>query len=185
VKKPWSRPQSVLVPTPSHRSVGRDNLKRILRDLFFVSEVKRVGIIRLGSSAGGHGAQKVRCAIGVTETSHMILVSGPLIAWLRLHTRKGAHEAIRAGRFGPVIEHKQRSRKRGTLYVDLAAVDQDSRRAFSPEQIVDATEGRPDRIITVTNFEEEDTNAGSGSDNTIQLLPYVTEANTKLERLLT
>jgi hypothetical protein len=73
----------------------------------------------------------------------MILVSGPLIARLCLRTRNWAHEVIKHGRFGSAIEQW------GVRYVDFERVERVLRRVFSDSQVADATEGRPDRIITI------------------------------------
>jgi hypothetical protein len=86
----------------------------------------------------------------------MILVSGPLIARLCLSTRKWAHEAITGGRFGSAIE------QRGVLYVELDRVAHSLGRIFTDEQIAAATEGRPDRIINIPDYQEEaDDSTGS------------------------
>jgi len=73
----------------------------------------------------------------------MILVSGPLIARLCLRTRNWAHEVIKHGRFGSAIEQW------GVRYVDFERVERVLRRVFSDSEVADATEGRPDRIITI------------------------------------
>ena len=87
----------------------------------------------------------------------MILVSGPLVAQLCLRTRKWAHEAITAGRFGSPTQRK------GVLFVDLARIEHSLGRTFTDEQLAAAAEGRPDRIITRPDY-QEDADASIGSD---------------------
>ena len=87
----------------------------------------------------------------------MILVSGPLIAQLCFRTGKWAHEAITRGRFGSAVE------QRGVLFVQLDRVEDGLGRIFSEGQILAATEGRPDRIITVIT-EENDDGSAAGVD---------------------
>ena len=48
----------------------------------------------------------------------MVLISGPVIAKLALRTRKGAHEHMRRGSFGPLTVDSC-----GVLFADLAAVE--------------------------------------------------------------
>jgi hypothetical protein len=67
------------------------------------------------------------------------LVSGSLIARLCLHTRKWAHEHLRRGSFGPVIE------RNGVLFAELAGVEQHLGLSFDQAQIVAA--GRPDQYV--------------------------------------
>jgi hypothetical protein len=74
----------------------------------------------------------------------MILLSGPAIARLGLHTRKWAHEQIQRGAFGPVTRGPS-----GVLYVELSGVCEFYGRQFNQAEIDRAVGGQPDRILIV------------------------------------
>jgi hypothetical protein len=69
----------------------------------------------------------------------MILVSGPVIAKLCLRTRKWAHEHLRRGSFGRVLEHN------GVLFAELREIEQHVGTTFDQAQIVAA--GRPNQYV--------------------------------------
>jgi hypothetical protein len=73
----------------------------------------------------------------------MILISGPVIAKLCLHTRKWAHEHLRRGSFGPVTEHN------GVLYAPLPNVERHAGETFSETRLALAVDGKPDRVLTI------------------------------------
>jgi hypothetical protein len=73
----------------------------------------------------------------------MVLISGPAIAKLCLRTRKWAHEHLRRGSFGLVIEHD------GTIFAELPAVELHSGMHFTAEQIEAAVGGYSTRKLTL------------------------------------
>jgi hypothetical protein len=73
----------------------------------------------------------------------MTLISGPVIAKLALCTRKWAHEHLRRGTFGPVIEHS------GVLYAEVSNVERALGETLPQAQLVQAAGGKPDRILTI------------------------------------
>ena len=83
----------------------------------------------------------------------MILVSGPTIARLNLHTRKWAHEHMQRGSFGPVTRVPVAGYAEGVLYAELAAVERFCGRQFDQTEIDQAVDGKPDRILTITDRE--------------------------------
>ena len=78
------------------------------------------------------------------------MVSGPAITNLCLHTRKWAHERLRDGSFGPVIEHH------GVLFARLASVQAYAGQRFNAAQIALATAGKPNRLLAAAPMEDED-----------------------------
>ena len=72
-----------------------------------------------------------------------IYLSAPAIARLSACSRIAAHVAMRHGRYGQLVQ-------RGRVpYADLAEVERNTGRQFTPEQIAMAVDGRPDRLITI------------------------------------
>jgi hypothetical protein len=72
-----------------------------------------------------------------------IYLSAPAIARLSACSRIAAHVSMRNGRYGPLLQ-------RGRVpYAALEAVEHNTGREFSPEQIALAVDGRPDRLITI------------------------------------
>jgi hypothetical protein len=80
----------------------------------------------------------------------MILISGPAIACLCLHTRKWAHEHLQRGSFGPVTRGPN-----GVLYAELRWVEAHAGITFGEAQIAHAINGYPDRRIVLPDREEE------------------------------
>jgi hypothetical protein len=75
----------------------------------------------------------------------MILISGPAIARLSLHTRKWAHAHLHRGSFGPVTRGPG-----GVLYASLAGVEKFCDRQFDRAEIGRAVAGQPDRILKLS-----------------------------------
>ena len=78
----------------------------------------------------------------------MILISGPAIAKLSLRTRKSAHEHMRRGSFGPILEHG------GILYARLPDVERRLGTTFSEGQLALAADGKLGRILTIAEPQE-------------------------------
>jgi hypothetical protein len=78
----------------------------------------------------------------------MVLISGPVIAKLCLHTRKWAHARLRLGSFGAIVEHD------GVLFAPLSGVEAYAGTTFSEDQLAVAAGGKPDRILTVAEPQE-------------------------------
>lgn len=78
----------------------------------------------------------------------MILLSGPAIARLGLHSRKWAHEQIQCGSFGPVTRGPS-----GVLYVALTSLEEFYGRKFDQAEIDRAVGGQPDRILILAENE--------------------------------
>jgi hypothetical protein len=73
----------------------------------------------------------------------MIYVSGPAIARLNNYSRVAAHEHMRGGRFGPLLQ-------RGRIaYAALDAVERQSGQQFTKEQIALAVGTRPGRLLII------------------------------------
>jgi hypothetical protein len=83
----------------------------------------------------------------------MILVSGPTIARLGLHTRKWAHAHMQRGSFGAVIRVPVAGYADGVLYAELNGVERFLDRQFNQAEIDRAADGKPDRILTITENE--------------------------------
>jgi hypothetical protein len=81
-------------------------------------------------------------------TAAMVLISGPVIAKLALHTRKWAHENMRRGSFGMLTVDSG-----GVLFADLAAVERCLGGPITPAQLERAAGGISARIITVPDEE--------------------------------
>jgi hypothetical protein len=77
----------------------------------------------------------------------MVLISGPAIARLCLHTRKWAHEQLRRGTFGPTVEYG------GIIYAPLPGVEAHAGRRFDETQIAHAVAGKPHRTLTIQREE--------------------------------
>ena len=74
-----------------------------------------------------------------------IYLSAPAIARLSACSRIAAHLQMRNGRYGPLLQ-------RGRVpYADLAEVERNTGRQFTPEQIAIAIDGKPDRLLTITS----------------------------------
>jgi hypothetical protein len=73
----------------------------------------------------------------------MTYLAGSALARLLACSRMTANEHMRAGHFGPPLQHGR------IRYAALAGVEQHAGRQFSPEQIAVAVDGRPDRILTI------------------------------------
>jgi hypothetical protein len=73
-----------------------------------------------------------------------IYLSGPAITRLTLGSRMSANRHLRAGKFGPLV------RRGPVAYAPLAAIEGQVGRQFTTEQIAMAIDGRPDRMLTVT-----------------------------------
>jgi aspartate aminotransferase-like enzyme len=72
-----------------------------------------------------------------------IYLSAPAIARLSACSRIAAYVSMRNGRYGALLQ-------RGRVpYADLAEVERNTGRQFSPEQIAMAVDGRPARLITI------------------------------------
>jgi hypothetical protein len=80
----------------------------------------------------------------------MLLLSGPVIARLALHTRKWAHAHLRRGSFGPLIERD------GMLYAGLAGVEQHIGKSFTPDQLMRAAAGKLDRVLNIPESAHEE-----------------------------
>lgn len=75
------------------------------------------------------------------------LVSGPLLARLRLCHRMTVNEAMRAGRYGPTFQCGH------ILYASLDAVEAAEGTKYTEEQIVLASEGKSNCVLTITDRE--------------------------------
>ena len=73
-----------------------------------------------------------------------IYLSGPAIARLTLGSRMSANRHLRAGKFGPLL------RRGPVAFAQLAAVEHQVGRQFTPEQIAMAVDGQPHRMLTIT-----------------------------------
>jgi hypothetical protein len=60
----------------------------------------------------------------------MILISGPSIARLALHTRKWAHEHLRRGTFGPITIGSD-----GVLYAEVTNVEHALKQPITAERL--------------------------------------------------
>jgi hypothetical protein len=78
----------------------------------------------------------------------MILISGPLIAKLCLHSRKWAHARLRLGSFGEIVEHQ------GVLFAPVVGVEAYAGTKFTQEQLAAAAGGKADRILTIAEPQE-------------------------------
>jgi hypothetical protein len=80
----------------------------------------------------------------------MIYVSGPAIARLVTCSRVVAHERLRRGDYGKLLQ------RGGILFAELAAVEARVGYRFSPAQIESAVDGYPDRRIILPSHQEEE-----------------------------
>jgi hypothetical protein len=73
----------------------------------------------------------------------MIYLSGPVIAALNACTLMAVNKAMRRGHYGPLI-HRDR-----VGYAALDAVERHIGRNFTPDQLMHAAAGKPDRILNI------------------------------------
>jgi hypothetical protein len=79
----------------------------------------------------------------------MTYLNGPAIAHLLACSRMSANEWMRAGHFGPLLQHDR------VAYAAQAAVERYAGRPFTAQQLAAAVGRHPDRIIEIHQHEEE------------------------------
>ena len=75
-------------------------------------------------------------------------LNGPAIAALRATARMTENQAMRRGRYGPVLWH------RGVAYVALEACERRIGEPITPERLALAVAGNPARVLTATPQED-------------------------------
>jgi hypothetical protein len=76
-------------------------------------------------------------------------LSGPAIAALRATARMTENQAMRRGRYGPVL------RRDRLAYVALAAIERRIGEPITPERLALAVAGKPNRLLVAAPVEEQ------------------------------
>jgi hypothetical protein len=76
-------------------------------------------------------------------------LSGPAIAALRATARMTENEAMRAGRYGPVLWHDR------VAYVALSEVERRTGQPITSEQLALAVAGKPNRVLVAASPQED------------------------------